>query len=69
MHVLFYFLELQPETISTGHFVPHTHHFVQSEHIGISLYDLILEEDEESVKKAIQAAQATAIARLTYNCM
>ena len=37
----------------------------QSEHIGFSLYDLVLEEDHGDVREAISKAEAAALARLT----
>ena len=37
---------------------------LQSEHMGFSLYDLVLEEDHNDVKEAIAKAEARAHARM-----
>ena len=37
----------------------------QSEHIGFSMYDLILEEDHQEVKMAITKAETDAMSRLS----
>ena len=36
-------------------------HILQSEHIGFSMYDLILDEDYDEVKAAIAKAETSAI--------
>jgi len=59
----------------THTYAPHTYthaslhithsHILQSEHIGFSMYDLILDEDYDEVKAAIAKAETSAMARLS----
>ena len=44
----------------TSLYITHSH-ILQSEHIGFSMYDLILDEDYDEVKAAIAKAETSAI--------